>query len=174
MPSNKPIIYLAGPIAGCNWDTAVDWRKWVGDQFPECDVRSPMRGKEFLKQLQGDDVITSQPSQYAKIAERAIDAAVSSQHAIVVRDYYDVEQADILIVNLLPSLDTGTASIGTCFELAWAWMMHKPAVVAMQEGNPNVHPFVQEAAYIVLPTLVEVVAVSRTLLNLTNWVPEVV
>ncbi len=164
---NQPIIYLAGPIAGCNWDAAVDWRKWVADQFPECDVRSPMRGKEFLKSLQGQNVITSQPDQYARIAEKAVDAAVSSQHAIVVRDQWDVATADILIVNLLPSVAIGKASIGTSFELAWAWKLQKPAIVAMQdEGNPNDHPFVREAAYIVQPTLEEVVAVARTLLNL--------
>lgn len=165
---NQPIIYLAGPIAGCTFDEAVDWRDYVKDQFPECDVRSPMRGKEFLKSLQGKkNIITSQPEQYARIAEKAVDAAVSSQHAIVVRDYWDVSQADIIIVNLLPSLEIGTPSVGTCFELAWAWKLQKPAIVAMQdEGNPNNHPFVREAAYIVQPTLEEVVAVARTLLNL--------
>ncbi len=164
---NAPVVYLAGPIAGCTFDAAIDWRHWVEEQLPECDVRSPMRGKEFLKQLQGPEVITSQPNQYAELAKRAVDAAVSSQHAIVVRDHWDVQQADVIVVNLLPSLDIGTASIGTSFELAWAWMFNKPAIVAMQdEGNPNNHPFVREAAYLVLPTLEEVMYVARQLLNL--------
>lgn len=158
-------VYTAGPIAGCKWDKAVDWRHWVARQLPECDVRSPMRGKEFLKELE-DTIITSQPNQYAEIAQKAVDAAVSSQHAIVTRDHWDVATADILLVNLLPSVEVGAASIGTCFELAWAWYFKKPAVVAMQPGNPNNHPFVHEAAYIVVETLEEAIFVARQLLNL--------
>lgn len=161
-----PVVYLAGPIAGCSWDAAVDWRDWVGNQLPECDVRSPMRGKEFLKALHEMPGSTEGLEEVLHLAKRGVDAAVSSQHAIVVRDHWDVNAADALVVNLLPSLDIGTASIGTCFELAWAWKYQKPAIVAMQDGNPNSHPFVREAAYIVVPTLEEAVYVARQLLNL--------
>ena len=162
-----PLIYTAGPIAGCTWDEAVDWRDWAAQQFPECDVRSPMRGKEFLKELErtipgGGDAVQSH-----ELATAAVDAAVSSPHAIVVRDARDVNLADVLLVNLLPSKDLGKASIGTSFELAWAWKAQKPAVVVMQEdGNPNDHPFIREAAYVVVPTLNAAIFVIRQLLNL--------
>jgi len=167
MYQNQPIVYTAGPIAGCTWDEAVDWRAWVTPQLPECDVRSPMRGKELLRELKcitpgGGDKVQSD-----ELAVEAVAAAISSQHAIVVRDHWDVQNADVVIVNLLPSLDLGKASIGTAFELAWCWKYQKPAVVVMQdEGNPNDHPFVREAAYIVVPTLEPSIAVVRQLLNL--------
>lgn len=167
MYQNQPIVYTAGPIAGCTWDEAVDWRAWVAPQLPECDVRSPMRGKEFLRELKciipgGGDKVQSD-----ELAVEAVDAAISSQHAIVVRDHWDVQNADVVLVNLLPSLELGKASIGTSFELAWCWKYQKPAVVVMQhEGNPNDHPFVREAAYIVVPTLDASIAVVRQLLNL--------
>ena len=167
MSENRPVIYTAGPIAGCTWDEAVDWRAWAATQFPECDVRSPMRGKAFLKELQrtipdGGDTVQSH-----ELATAAVDAAVSSQHAIVVRDAWDVNMADVLLVNLLPSKGLGKASIGTSFELAWAWKAQKPAVVVMQEeGNPNSHPFIREAAYVIVPALGQAIFVIRQLLNL--------
>ncbi|KKK88010.1 hypothetical protein LCGC14_2747480, partial [marine sediment metagenome] len=153
------------PMAGCAWDEAADWRVWIADQNPDCEVWSPMRGKDFLREI---DRIPEGGAklQSPDLARQGIDAAVSSQHSIVWRDHWDVSNADILIVNLLPAVATGVASIGTCFELAWAWKMQKPALVAMQDINPNTHPFVLEAAYIVLPTLQEVNAAARTLLNL--------
>lgn len=167
MYQNQPIIYLAGPIAGCTWDEAVDWRWWASRQFPECDVRSPMRGKEFLKELKGTIPSTGDKLQSDMLAVDAVDAAIASQHAIVVRDHWDVHNADVILVNLLPSLELGRASIGTAFELAWCWKYQKPAVVVMQdEGNPNDHLFVREAAYIVVPTLDASIAVIRQLLNL--------
>ncbi len=160
-------VYTAGPIAGCDWNGAVDWRNWVEEKLPECDVLSPMRGKEFLKELESLPKDNEEFSEALSIAKRGVDAAVSSQHSIVVRDHWDVSNADILIVNLLPSKELGIPSIGTCFELAWAWKYQKPAVVAMQsEGNPNEHVFVQEAAYLIVETLEEAVFVSRQLLNL--------
>lgn len=162
-----PVVYTAGPIAGCTWDEAVDWRTWANDQLPECDVRSPMRGKEFLKELKRTIPSGGDALQSHALATDAVDAAISSQHAIVVRDHWDVKLADVLLVNMLPSLALGKASIGTSFELAWAWKYQKPAVVAMQEtGNPCDHPFVREAAYIIVPSLEGAIGVVRQILNL--------
>jgi hypothetical protein len=132
-----------------------------------------MRGKEFLAHLRempltSDHCLAKDP----ELALTGAEAAINSQHGIVVRDYWDVSQADVLLVNLLPSVDVGKASVGTCFELAWAYASHKPAVVAMQgEGNPTDHPFVREAAYITVPRIESAIAVVRQLLNLPP-VPE--
>ncbi len=151
----KPVVYTAGPIAGCSWDATVDWREYVQKMLEQwCDVRSPMRGKEFLKARAAMPLTAEEVS------------PVSSQHAIVIRDYNDVQQADALIVNLLPSADISKASIGTAFELAWCYAAHTPAVVVMNEDNPNWHPFVLEAAYVVVPTLLEGVDIVRQVLNL--------
>lgn len=173
MRNNKPVVYLAGPISGCTWDEAIDWRTWAATQLPECDVRSPMRGKEFLANLK--DIPLSSEHCLAKDPELAltgVEAAVSSQHGIAIRDHWDVKTADVLLVNLLPSVDVGKSSIGTCFELAWTYENQKPAVVAMQgEGNPNDNIFVREAAYVVVPRLESAIAVVRQLLNLPP-VPE--
>ncbi len=158
-------VYLAGPIAGCTWDETNDWREWVTDQFPEVECFSPLRGKDFLQGLKKVP-LGSAAKQSADLAPDALDAAISSQHSIVVRDHWDVANADLILANLLPSKEIGVVSIGTCFELAWAWYFKKPAVVAMQKGSPNDHPFVREAAYVVVPSLKQAVQAARLALNL--------
>lgn len=162
MSIRRPIIYAAGPMAGCTFDEADDWRQEARLALPECDVRSPMRGKNFLRNMK--TIPTGQDEkQSSDLAINAVDQAVSSQHAIVVRDHWDVTQADVVLVNLA---NAPMVSIGTCFELAWCWEQQKPAVVIMPEGNPNEHPFVREAAYVVVNTMEEALPVVRKLLNL--------
>jgi hypothetical protein len=165
MSKNQPVIYLAGPIAGCTWNETADWREWAVTQLPEAKCLSPLRGKDFLQALRKVP-LGSASKQSSEFAHDALDAAISSQHAIVVRDHWDVESADLLFVNLLPSKDIGVPSIGTMFELAWAWYFKKPAVVAMQKGSPNDHPFVREAAYVVVPSLKQAVSAARLALDL--------
>lgn len=158
----RAVVYVAGPMAGCTYEEADNWREYTRGLLPECDVRSPMRGKNFLRDLKsipnGQD-----ERQSSDLAIEAVDRAVSSQHAIVVRDHWDVTQADVVIANLKKAT---TPSIGTCFELAWCWEQQKPVIVVMDAGSPNDHPFVREAAYIVVSTLNEAVMVTRQLLNL--------
>ena len=45
-------LYLAGPITGCNYEEATDWRKKFASILGhgnEIRCLSPMRGKEHLK-----------------------------------------------------------------------------------------------------------------------------
>ncbi len=160
----KPTVYVAGPIAGCTWEETVEWRDSIQAKLPECHILTPMRGKEFLQAMSAMPLTSA--SIATNVAMTETEEVVSSQHSIVVRDHWDVSRCDVLFVNLLPSLTTDKASIGTCFELAWAWKYQKPAVVVMNDGNPNDHPFVREAAYAVVPTTARAIIVTRTLLDL--------
>lgn len=161
--NKMPIVYLAGPIAGTTYEESTGWRDQVADRLRYCDVRSPMRGKQFLAKLEGVIPEGNEAVQSHELAKEAVDAAVSSPQAIVRRDHWDVHEADILVVNLYGAK---SPSIGTMFELAWAYHTHKPAVVIMEkEGNPNDHPFVRLAAYIVVQTTDQAVAIVRQLLN---------
>ncbi|KKN32419.1 hypothetical protein LCGC14_0814070 [marine sediment metagenome] len=156
-----PVVYLAGPMAGCTYDEADGWRQYVRNLLPECDVRSPMRGKNFLQDLK--TIPTGIGVQSHELAVNAVDAAISSPHAIVIRDHADVTEADAVIVNLSKAT---SVSIGTCFELAWCWEQQKPAVVVMPKDSPHEHPFIREAAYAVVPSINDAVMVARTYLNL--------
>jgi hypothetical protein len=160
----KPLVYVAGPIAGCTWEETVEWRDHIKARLPECRILTPMRGKDFLRTMSAMPLTSKYIGENTPMSE--VEEVISNQHAIVVRDHWDVKRCDVLFVNLLPSLATGKASIGTCFELAWAWKYQKPAIVVMNEGNPNDHPFVQEAAYAVVPTTARAIAITRILLDL--------
>ena len=151
----KPVVYTAGPIAGCTWDDTIDWRVYVAKLMgPAVDVRSPMRGKEFLE------------GQAAMPLTAGDGHPIAAQHAIVIRDHHDVAQSAVIIANLLPSVEINKASIGTAFELAWAYEFKIPVVVVMKEPNPNWHPFILEAAYVVVPDLNEAIVLALQVLNL--------
>lgn len=161
--NKQPIIYLAGPIAGLTYNESTDWREWFEESLPQCDVRSPMRGKQFLEHLRRTIPEGNEAQQAHEYAIDAVDRAVSMPQAIVRRDHWDVHEADILVVNLHGAK---TVSIGTMYELAWAYHAHKPAIVIMEEeGNPNDHPFTRLAAYIVVQSLDQARNVVNTLLN---------
>ena len=70
------------------------------------------------------------------------------------RDYNDVKRCDALLVNLL---GLTKPSLGTTMELAWAYMLQKPAVVVMEkEGNPHDnHPMLMQAMPFRVETLEE-------------------
>lgn len=144
----KPIVYLAGPILGQTYEGATNWREEAIQALPECDVRSPMRGKEFLRTL------PTMPK---------TDEGIASQHSIVLRDHWDVRTATALLVNLRGA---DRISVGTCFELAWAIAYRIPAIVIMDEERMHDHPFVREAAYIVVDTMEEALIYVRQVLNL--------
>ena len=146
----KPIIYAAGPIVGQSYGEATDWRHHLQTLLPECDVRSPMRGKEFLAKRE-----TMPDSVESDI--------LSSQHAIVMRDHWDVHTCDILVINFASAR---AVSIGSCFELAWAFAYRTPAVVVMDKAGLHDHPFVREAAYALVTDLDVAADIVRQLLNL--------
>lgn len=158
---NRPTIYAAGSMAGLGWDKANNWRRWLANTMFDCTVRSPMRGKEALQTLRSIP-LTGQDEGVEEII-KGLDAAVSSQHSLMVRDLWDVRTCDILFVNLLYA---ATVSIGTVSELAWAHLLRKPAILVMEEKGIHSHPFVLEAAYVRVDNLVDGVVVARTLLNL--------
>ena len=152
----KPIVYAAGPIAGQSYEGAIEWRFQLQELLMECDVRSPMRGKESLKNRATMPYVV-EPDQS--------NHGVDTQHAIVIRDHWDVQNCDILVVNFAPATKV---SVGSCFELAWALAYRKPAVVIMGENGLHDHPFIQEAAYVVVPDLETVALIVRQLLNLAD------
>lgn len=133
---NKPIIYLAGPIAGKTWGEATNWRLRVSIDLrvAGCIPLSPMRAKEGLK---GDLQISKDHRAYANYGP------FYTSQGIITRDFTDVKRCDALLVNLLGCQKLTT---GTVMELGWAYAMQKP-VVAVIEPTGNVHdthPMVKE------------------------------
>lgn len=125
-------IYLAGPITGCSYEEANDWRKHIEEVInPKIVCFSPFREKHNLlkNEVSIKDCYESDP--------------LASQRTLFMRDYLDVMHRDLIFVNMLGAK---IASIGTCFEIAWAHHLRKPIVLCMEKtGNIHDHSFVREA-----------------------------
>jgi nucleoside 2-deoxyribosyltransferase len=67
---------------------------------------------------------------------------VFGDHAIVQKDQWMVEQADLIFMNLT---NAKMVSIGCIMELAWAHQLGKHTVVLFEKGSIHDHAFVVEA-----------------------------
>lgn len=148
----RPSVYLAGPIAGETYDTAVQWRDVVKQKLDEVGIDgfSPMRGKQYLRDK-------------SKLHSFGYNEHIlSTQRAIMARDFNDVKSRDLLIVNLL---GTQSVSIGTVMEVAWAFAMQKIVIVVMEENNNlHDHAMMREAFSYRVTDLDSAVAVAQSVL----------
>jgi len=134
-------VYMCGPIAGLTYEDAVARRSEIAGPLMEAGVRvlTPMRGKHRLTHLKGP-----LPSHGYKMPE-------ASDRFIIHRDFWDVtKRADIIIADFRGFEDD--ASIGSVFELAWAYAFHVYVIMLVNDKNhlgKYGHAFVKEAVGIV-------------------------
>lgn len=152
----KPIVYLAGPIAGLSYDDATDWRAQATYDLATRGIEalSPMRSKRAL----ADRTISSDFHDYAK------SGPFYTSRGIMTRDFNDVKRADALLVNLLGLRKQTT---GTVMELGWAFALQKP-VVALIEPSGNVHdqhPMIVETFDFRVTTMEEAIDTVAVVLN---------
>lgn len=102
-------VYLSGPITGHSFEECNGWRDRATKVLGRHRIRtlSPMRS--VSKSEFGDTKVTN---------------AFMQPGGIMMRDYGDVRRSDGLLVNL----QSERVSIGTMFEIAWAWDMKKPVI----------------------------------------------
>lgn len=146
-------VYLAGPIAGVSYDeSARGWRAEVkqmldgtyyGDNNTNLQIQtySPMRGKGFLREIKGDQIL-------GKLEYK--DSPISTTQGILGRDRHDCTKADAIIMNLKGAK---AVSIGTMVELGWADANKVPVILVMEpagtvedsetKSNIHEHLFVQ-------------------------------
>lgn len=156
-------VYLAGPITGSNWNESEDWcdalkrrarkitivdtdggmKVKVAYPFEHVKFYSPLRGKDYLKNV---DTIKDSYDEHK----------FSTGKSIMLRDHYDVQTADAVIVNLIGAT---RVSIGTVMEIAWAYAYRKPVICIIEEpekqeigfaassGNIHEHAMLNEAIW---------------------------
>lgn len=140
-------IYLAHPISGLSYDEVVEYYSECYQVLRIYEIYCPMTAKPELrteKKLRSFDY--SQPT--------------ATNKAIVHRDCWMVEQADVVYVNLL---GTTEISIGCVAELAWAWHSRKHTVISMEKENVHMHAFVIEMANIIWDTHEEAIQYLNSL-----------
>jgi len=156
MSRAHPIVYLAGPITGGTFENATDWRKWVQQELADVDVRTlnPMRMEEYLKPQQ---IMPQVPDRYGNVRIHP--------KGIVARDRYDCRTSDLVLMNLLPSRQTGIPSKGSLIEAGWTNMAQVPLVVVIDgEDNPSYHALLEWTADYVVDTLEEGVEITKAVL----------
>ena len=132
-------IYIAGPITGLSYEEVMNRFRGQAALYKHYgyDVLCSMVGKDYLKEekfLHGEGYSTP----------------ASNSHAIKGRDMWMVRQCDIILVDFSAG---DAASIGSCFEMAWASMLGKHIVTVIPEGNVHKHAFVTECADVVFTNI---------------------
>jgi nucleoside 2-deoxyribosyltransferase len=147
----KRFVYLAGPISGCNYGEAVDWRQHVSGLFlPGIKGISPMRLKDWCKKLKAIKDV----KQYAKIADEDDFLISGESHAINTRDMFDVRTCDMLYIYLPKELTDKTGlSAGTVKEIGYAARDRKPMVLVTDDKKLAGHPLLREDIGWIVPTL---------------------
>ena len=150
-------IYLAGGMSGLTWEEADRWRRDFASLVPDFRCLSPMRCKrEKLIKNKNED----------KLGPTIEEEPLLSRRGIFVRDHFDCTRCDLVVVNL-SNQDNGKeiVSIGTIFELAWAWQNRTPTVLILgEEKNVHNHPFILEAADFKVTGIEEAAEVVRAIL----------
>ena len=152
----RDVVYLAGPISGCEYGECVDWREAVGEELEKwgAECLSPMRGKDYLKGIGPIESVESR-------------GVLSCSRGVITRDFNDCSACDVLLVNLL---GTKRVSIGTVMEIAWAFQKRTPVVCVMEASNNlHDHAMLREAIGFRVETMGEAIAVVRTILDLREW-----
>ena len=164
-----PTVYLSGPITGCTYEGCTDWREYATKVLTPVGIQavSPMRAKDYLKQLA--DPISGHGREYSHMG------VFSTPSAVVTRDRFDTQRADIVLMNLLGA---DRVSIGTMVELGWADAARVPVVGIIEpspdgkdrhsifyEGNIHDHMFVNQLIGFRVATLDEGLHVVRATLG---------
>lgn len=152
-------VYLAGPISGCSYGEATDWREQASKELAEAGIKglNPMRAKAHLSHVKE---FTSDGDKY-KLVHGAYDV-MSTNSGIMTRDRFDATRCDVLLVNLLGA---PRVSIGTCMEIAWADLKRTPIVCAMEEsGNPHEHGMIMQAVGFRVTSLADALRVTKAIL----------
>lgn len=141
-------IYLSGPISGLTYNESDKWADEAKDKLHYIGSGSnlfqvvgyrPLRYNEYTldgKRLDKNIVYNANKTDTVNMNPTLTD------RAIVSRDRYDVITSDVLLVNLLGAKEK---SIGTMFEMAWAYEKRIPIVCIIEENNIHDHPFVRES-----------------------------
>lgn len=160
MPRRKlvaPVVYLSGPMAGLTQDQAQNWRSQVKHRLePYIECLDPMRGIVIPK---GKTLKPHYGQSTAKLDKR-----VDGSKYALTRDFLDTKRSDLILVNLL---EADKISIGTVMEIAWAYALQIPIVVALPlDNNVHNHCLINSSISVVVHSLNDLVEAALDLLNI--------
>lgn len=126
----KPLVYLAGPIAGCDHNEANDWRDYVA-------------GKLHLAGIIGVSPLRCEPLIGDRYKLQHSDPRFGTARAIAAKNLFDVRRCDMVFAFMPNELVSRQISLGTTVELAWGFSYHKPTILVTTNELLRSHPVVQ-------------------------------
>lgn len=151
---SKPIVYVAGPMSQLSWEAMNGWRERIRLALPECEIRSPTRGKAWIKR------------EATHLTSQAYDRPFGSSKAITRRDHWDVINSHLILVNAYGRPGGGVGRF-TIIEMAWGWDHQIPIIlIAAKDDDLRQHVAVQEFALEIVETEGAAISLTRALLNL--------
>lgn len=152
--SNK--VYLSGPITGLTYTEArYDWRVDLANMLGERIIPlSPMRHEGHLAEMRampiGPDTLPTHLFSHPKM--------------IVAKDFLDIDESTIVIVNLL---DAKAVSQGTLIEMGYAKAKGKTIITIADAETDKVHnsPFIGVISDVIVGTLEEAATICNSLLS---------
>ena len=159
---NTRFVYLAGPISGCNFDEATNWRQYVSAAFQKDIIGvSPMRLKDWCSRV----LKISDVDQYKEVASDVEYLLSGESRAIRTRDFNDVKTADMIFMYLPRNLNGRQPSWGTVIELGWASAQNVPIVLVTDDETLAKHPLVRESVGWIVPDIGTGIAVVNSVLG---------
>ena len=148
-------IYLAGPMNGLTWRQASEWRDRVEEVLVEDKyeadeetwvIYNPLNGEiEGCEDL--DEIIgapKSTDTQRRKLSHTAT--------GITAKDEFYLRKSDWVLANFTGE---NRVSIGTCWELGFAWALGKQIISVIPPSGIHDHAFVRRRSHIFVPELEE-------------------
>ena len=143
-------VYTAGSISGKTLPQVLEYFSNLQKELESYGygVLNPMSGKAEIRVNE------------KYLPPRGLSSPTSTDRAIIGRDRWMVGQSDIVYVNLESS---DIVSIGTMFEMAWAYELRKHIVTVIPQKNIHEHAFPLMATDIRFETSGEALAYLKNL-----------
>jgi nucleoside 2-deoxyribosyltransferase len=146
-------IYCVGGITGLNGDEVFGYYDRIKKDLGEMgfDVYHPMVGKDHMR------------TEEEFLSEGNKCSPITADNAIFNRDKWMVQHSDIVFADFTRS--TKRASIGTCFEIAWANLAGKMVIAVVPDGNIHNHVFIKQACSAVFKSTEEALVYLEMLMK---------
>lgn len=147
-------VYLAGPMTGTTFVECMGWRYRTRDKLDESGITALIPGRGEEVSMRREEIISSYHE-----APLVLETAESIRS----RDYYDVANCNIVLVNMLGAK---RVSIGTVMEIGWATALDKLVCLVMEKtGNPHDHPHITKSVDWWVDNLEDGITVVKNLLE---------
>ena len=155
-------VYLAGYMSGEKLKETTEWRMRIRKHYRNWEEKETIEkipghftypgsgGSIVHKEWLSFPIACLDPyngKEFATIDKKGLKSHIPS-NAIIMGDYLSVSKADIIVANM-DTFGASRPSVGTQWEMAWAWQMKKPIILISDNENYIYHPFTGQSSWIV-------------------------